>query len=917
MELKRFQRSVLKDLSSYLDEYRTCDNAAHAYNAYLENGRLGASLERQSYHDTLGGVPRVCIKVPTGGGKTFIAASALSVIRNGLDKEMLPDQEEEKRPEVVVWLVPSKEILAQTLRRLQDPGDPLRRTINQDFGHRVEVLSKEDGLYGRGFNLASLAGRLTIFVLSYDSFKNKEGRRAYRENSALAPLTDHQRALGQASCPKDADDTALISAIAGTNPIVVVDESHHAKSELSVEMLRNMNPRFVLELTATPSKNANVISNVAALELKHEEMIKLPVIVCRRHDKDAVIKDAILLQHGLEELALKAEEQDGRYIRPIVLLQAESKGKEDSQTYERVETQLIRAGVHEDQIAIQTADRHDLDGVDLLDRGCQIRFIITIEALAEGWDCPFAYVLASVANKTSEVSVEQIVGRILRQPYAVRSSEASLNASYVLTSSSDFQATIDQVIGGLKFAGFSEEDAQEYGSDDAGGDNRLGTEGMESLSGPSEGPADENVSDGPDFEDGNDDGDQGADSLASNRTHGDEVSDLNETDPIGHILKAGAEGDDGYEEAWGSAHAKDDSHGINHGRASGMKAYPLNGAFAEQAAGLRIPQFVWYGAGNRSMERLELDNGPDDPPLLERDMLLEDFQLDKCGTDGLIFNSSPDEGARQVDVDEDSRIRQRRIDPDMLERLRTNLHAEDPEGKRKKISDDIYNYFYFNMHDYIERYGVEPLRKFIRTAIDQMDVKQLDTYYDMMDGYRKNIRDFIDAKADAYRRDELARRLDTGEIGVESRYRFPDFFNQTDPLTSLDRTLYDAEERKGLNGLEWGMAQTLADAENISWWHRIKDRRDGEFHINGNVNHYPDFIACTRKDVILAIETKGEQLGGSRETRNKLELGRKWDYQAGEGYRYFMVFESVVPEGMSGKGAYTMADFENNVLPKL
>jgi len=63
---------------------------------------------------------------------------------------------------------------------------------------------------------------------------------------------------------------------------------------------------------------------------------------------------------------------------------------------------------------IKTADVNELKGVDLLRPDCPIRYIITINALKEGWDCPFAYILASIANRTSRIEVEQIVGRVLR-----------------------------------------------------------------------------------------------------------------------------------------------------------------------------------------------------------------------------------------------------------------------------------------------------------------------------------------------------------------------------------------------------------------------------------------------------------------------------------------------------------------------
>lgn len=66
-----------------------------------------------------------------------------------------------------------------------------------------------------------------------------------------------------------------------------------------------------------------------------------------------------------------------------------------------------------------------------MSRACEVRYIITVNALKEGWDCPFAYILATLANKTSRVDVEQILGRILRQPYTTQHQNPLLNLSYV------------------------------------------------------------------------------------------------------------------------------------------------------------------------------------------------------------------------------------------------------------------------------------------------------------------------------------------------------------------------------------------------------------------------------------------------------------------------------------------------------
>ena len=88
-----------------------------------------------------------------------------------------------------------------------------------------------------------------------------------------------------------------------------------------------------------------------------------------------------------------------------------------------------------EQIAVKTSGRDDLKAADeaggLLSRDCPIRFIITKQALQEGWDCSFAYVLTILTNPGSRSALTQLVGRILRQPYAVKTRVAALDESYV------------------------------------------------------------------------------------------------------------------------------------------------------------------------------------------------------------------------------------------------------------------------------------------------------------------------------------------------------------------------------------------------------------------------------------------------------------------------------------------------------
>ena len=267
-----------------------------------------------------------------------------------------------------MWLVSSDAILTQTAKALKDPRHPYRQKIDVDFGGRVEVYTKQELLNGQNFNPTAVTEQLSIMVLSYDSFcgRGKEGLKAYQENSNLSAFA---KVLGTPENPiEKADETALFQLINQLNPLVIVDERHHARSE--------------------------------------------------------VLMDTIDLRDKLEEIATAEYQNGGKYIRSIALFQAQPKGKEDATTFEKLRVELVDAGIPAEHIAIRTADVNELKNVDLLSPDCPVRYIITVNALKEGRDCSFAYILASLANKTSQVDVEQILGRILR-PY--RSSSQSSN----------------------------------------------------------------------------------------------------------------------------------------------------------------------------------------------------------------------------------------------------------------------------------------------------------------------------------------------------------------------------------------------------------------------------------------------------------------------------------------------------------
>ena len=383
MILKDYQTQAIKNLEDFLLLLDANKSISESFKEFWASRDVNA---RPPYQNNIPRVPQVCFKVPTGGGKTFMATASLKVIFDALPTT---------QSKVVVWLVPSDTILAQTYKNLSDTAHPYHQRLKDDFNGQFEIYTK-------------------------------------------AQL-------------EDTDEISLVNVIRHYRPVVIVDESHHATTDLSLDMLQNFNPSFILELTATPKDTSNIIAYVPAQKLKQAGMVKLPVIVYNRHSQDDVISDSIDFRNMLERVG------QSENIRPIILFQAESHGKGDRLTFDKIKSELIQNhNIHPEQIAIKTADINDLRGVDLMSVDCPIRYIITINALKEGWDCPFAYILASLANRTSPIDVEQILGRILRRPFTKNFPNDLLNMSYVFTSSADFRQTLNKIVIGLNAAGFSE-----------------------------------------------------------------------------------------------------------------------------------------------------------------------------------------------------------------------------------------------------------------------------------------------------------------------------------------------------------------------------------------------------------------------------------------------------------------------------
>lgn len=872
MELKNYQHQTLKDLDDYIYILNESHSLSEAFNRYWEKCR-GVSINNMDsnylrpYTNTIKNVPRVTLKVPTAGGKTFIACNAIGRIFQSLQIGDFP--------KVVTWFVPSDTILKQTLEKLQNPTHPYRQTIDSLFNHRVTVVDKESALLGTGLKLELLQSELIILVLSAQSFvetvkakkdvsSEQNKPKAYRENENFFEQSKHfphpEKLI------PGTDPTALIQVIAQQNPVVIVDESHNFRTNLRDEMLANLNPRFILELTATPRDKSNIVSFVDAMQLKKENMVKLPVIVENRNSPRDVLSAAIRMRNSLERLAKENEANGGRYIRPIVLFQAQPKTDEDNVTFDKIKQQLIDVGIPENQIKIKTANKDELKGVNLMSRDCEVRYIITVNALKEGWDCPFAYILATLANKTSKVDVEQILGRILRQPYTIQHGISLLNLSYVFTSSNDFRNTINGIIRSLQKVGFSRKDFRDVTP--------------ESLEEPNSQPTPEIK---PLFPADTENGDKDIETE-----HEEELKlEINNVEEFKNEIEAKTVSPDIQQLQQQAMQMSNEYTQIieeqtDKGEIDPLASitpqemyYPITSQFREIAHDMNLPIFYTKTAPSIFTA--------DEWIPLEKSMLSKGFDLSTKDAD-IDFTIVRPAGIT-IDVAE-SGDAVRKNNQNLTDFIRNQYVDKSASIKKEGISGQLAGMIK------LDEVPEPATRSYIKRAIDLLDADQIENLIDNIYLTRDAIKEKIESLLKDHRRKTFGKWLTTGRIKLKGHYTFTDNITFRNELVGIDKGLYAAEEN--VNGFEYDVIAAIAEHPNVLFWHRNRDRK--EFVINGFINHYPDFIVRMRSGKTLLIETKGDHLANA-ESVDKIRLGKDWAALAGDKYRYFMVFESKEVEG--------------------
>ncbi|MDE0163532.1 MAG: DEAD/DEAH box helicase family protein [Bryobacterales bacterium] len=501
-----YQDRVLTTLDTYIDRLKTKkqeadeiaelaasnphlpvlvpDFTGKAWSALREEGRLPASRSAMPFSPRKDGcgrpVPNAVLKVPTGGGKTWLAVSGVSRIMGRYLN---------RNTGFVLWIVPNEAIYSQTLKHLKDRQHPYRQALDRTAAGRVRIMEKSDRLDER-----DVETNLCVMLLMLQSAnrETQESLKMFQDRGDVhgffppeGEQQEHRKALertrnlaayGGMLFPMVKD--SLGNALRIIRPVVVLDEGHRAISDLAFKTLYGFNPCFVLELTATPrdvqprgGKNpregryANLLVEVTGRELDREGMIKMPLNLEPRQSTDwrASLNATLTKLKALDSEAARLRADTDRYIRPIMLVQVERTGEDQKASghihAEDVRDWLLTTGFDEAEIAIKTAERNDLnqpENQDLLSPTNRVRAIVTKQALQEGWDCPFAYVLCALAASSNRNAMTQLVGRILRQPGAMKTGIEALDECHIITHHAETASVIEAIKAGLERDGLGD-----------------------------------------------------------------------------------------------------------------------------------------------------------------------------------------------------------------------------------------------------------------------------------------------------------------------------------------------------------------------------------------------------------------------------------------------------------------------------
>lgn len=368
---------------------------------------------------TYAGNKKLIFKAPTGSGKTIMMAEYL--------KQLCEDKEIEF-PFSFIWTAP-RQLHEQSKNKLDhyyESSRALRCSFFEDLDDKH--IDQNEILF---FNWESI---------------NKEDNIYIRDNEMDNNLTN----------------VLTNTREEGRTIILIIDESHHhATSEISQNLIRDISPKLTIEVSATPVlESPDEIVSVQLEDVKTEGMIKKAVILNPEFNnviKDTKVQSQLSKQSEeiVIELALKkrkvlkeAYAKENIDINPLVLIQLPDRKTSLEDVIKNKVIAVLKdknkITTENGKLAIHLSGHHEnLENISHFDNDAEV--LIFKQALALGWDCPRAHILVLFRDWQSIVFSIQTIGRIMRMPdpdFGHYNNEI-LNYGYIFTNLDDIEIQED------------------------------------------------------------------------------------------------------------------------------------------------------------------------------------------------------------------------------------------------------------------------------------------------------------------------------------------------------------------------------------------------------------------------------------------------------------------------------------------
>lgn len=877
--LKEYQKRTLAVLEEYLLQAKV-RGPKEAFAHVVKKHPTDRSP--QIYHTRwqLEQVPYVCLRLPTGAGKTLLASHAVHVAATSFLPRDFP---------FVLWLVPTNTIRKQTVEALGKPDHPYREPLTAAFGQQgVAVFDIEDINNIRSTDAFT---KTCIIVATSQTLRvadsNKEKRKVYGHNENFEP---HFKALPNTAkgLDRSEDGTVLysfVNMVHQLRPLVIVDEAHKMISALSGEVMERINPACVIEFTATPVES-NVLYRVFPSELKAEEMVKLPFILKEHGSWEQAVVDAIATRTRLADLA--SHDTQG-YIRPLVLFQAEKSNQ--NCTVEVLKNFLLEHDIPESAIAIATGEQRELDKIDLFDKQCAVKYVITIEALKEGWDCSFAYVFCSVANISSATDVEQLLGRVMRMPYAKTRKQAALNMAYAYVIAPSFGKAAEGMYDRMLNMGFSAEEAARNiklsfdGMQNDPWPNSWGDTPLGKISAPTVvAPLVITLSKKPDFT-----------HLAKEELQGLSVEEKGGTVVITStgMMPAAVE-----EQVLKSAQ-KDQQEEIRRTVALHRQrvASSQPPSPSQKNITFAVPRLLFEILG--SMEWAE-------PETILLGINWSPLDFLQAGKPALLpeeFDYDPQGKAYSFDLDGEKLVYR-----PVESQAQYTLYALPEQWTELRLSRWLDAKC--RQDDVNQTVMLEYCRKCVQALLERGTVELLDLFR-VKDAFAVVIKNKIavlrkQAQKKGYQQ-LLFSPTARVEVSFEDPFNFPPhgYAENVTPYMGayqFQKHFYPLPRDLKSSGEEFRCAQAIDCHPQVQMWVRNVDRQIGSFSLPTSTDKfYPDFVVMLTDERILLVEYKGQHLLSNDDTKEKCNIGELWASKSGGKGLFMLVSEGEASLGFDGQ----------------